>query len=179
MNISLDVVDRVRIASPCPMRWDDLEGAGPVRHCRRCRLDVYNLSDMTRADAAQVIASHEGQRLCATFYRRPDGTVMTRDCPVGVREVRRRVARTLGRVAAALGLLLSGSLVLGRPGFGRLRAIQPFAAICERLAPTPVPPAPPFGSMALGRMMIRTPPATGTVPAPDAPTCGGAVEPEV
>ena len=27
-----DLIDQARVASPCSMKWDDLQGDGPVRH---------------------------------------------------------------------------------------------------------------------------------------------------
>lgn len=52
-----------------------------------------------------MITSTEG-RICGRLYRRADGTLLTRDCPVGLRALRRRVARVAGAtLAAVLGLL--------------------------------------------------------------------------
>jgi hypothetical protein len=157
-DVALDQLDDVRIASPCPMRWDDLKGDGPVRHCERCRMNVYNFSDMTRGEIAEVLAAKEG-RLCAGFYRRPDGTIMTRDCPVGVRALRRRARRTLARIAAAVGVLLAGGVVLAkgdRGGASKMRTRQPFAALSAKLAP--VPPAPAF---IMGDIALPPPPNPG------------------
>ena len=47
-TISLDQLDNIRIATPCSMSWDDMEGDGAVRHCSECKLNVHNLSEMTR-----------------------------------------------------------------------------------------------------------------------------------
>jgi hypothetical protein len=62
-----------------------------VKFCGQCSLNVYNLSSMTRAEAEHLIASTEG-RLCVRFYRRRDGSIITKDCPVGVRAIARRVS---------------------------------------------------------------------------------------
>ena len=43
---------------------------------------------MTREEAHQLIAQHEGG-VCVRLYRRADGTVITADCPVGKREATR------------------------------------------------------------------------------------------
>jgi len=53
-----------------------------VRHCGECKLNVYNLSEMTQTEAEGLIRKHEG-RLCVRYYQRADGTVLTRNCPVG------------------------------------------------------------------------------------------------
>ena len=41
-------------------------------------------------------------RLCVRFYTRADGTVLTQDCPVGLRAVRVKLARKLSYAAAVL-----------------------------------------------------------------------------
>src|SRR4026209_25798 len=97
-------LDRIKIAAPCPMAWEQMVGDERVRFCHHCQLNVYNLSSLNKADAEALLASTEG-RLCARLYRRSDGTVLTSDCPVGVRALRRKVART-----AAAALALVGSL---------------------------------------------------------------------
>lgn len=86
------------MASPCGESWDAMEGDGRVRFCGRCRLNVYNFSEMTEAELRRLVERREG-RLCGRFFRRRDGTVLTRDCPVGWR---RKAAFAL---AAALALL--------------------------------------------------------------------------
>jgi hypothetical protein len=85
-------LDRVKIAAPCSADWDQMfsfEGER-VRFCSQCNLNVYNLSSMTRDEATALIARTEG-RLCVRFYRRSDGTVLTQNCPVGLRALKRRV----------------------------------------------------------------------------------------
>jgi len=99
-------LENVRIARPCPARWEDMAGDEQVRFCKLCEKNVYNLSAMSREAATKLIQEKEGQ-LCASLYRRSDGTILTADCPVGVKAFASRVSR---RVAAALAGLL---LVLG------------------------------------------------------------------
>jgi hypothetical protein len=77
-----------------------MEGDDRVRFCRECNLNVYNLSGMTRREAESLVAGAEG-RLCARFYRRADATVLTNDCPVGLRALRRRVSLAAGAVLTA------------------------------------------------------------------------------
>jgi hypothetical protein len=40
----------MRVASPCSASWDAVEGDGRVRFCRLCGSNVYDLSEMTRAE---------------------------------------------------------------------------------------------------------------------------------
>ena len=94
-------LDNLRTASPCPVGWEQMTGDERVRLCRLCNLHVYNISEMTRGEACALIAKSEG-RICARLVRRADGTVITRDCPVGLRAIKRRVARTAATVFAAI-----------------------------------------------------------------------------
>jgi hypothetical protein len=93
----------VRVAAPCPADWDQMIGDERVRFCGQCSLNVYDLSSMTRSDAESLIARNEG-RLCLRFYRRSDGSIITKDCPVGLRAIRRRVSY----VAKAIGSMVLG-----------------------------------------------------------------------
>jgi hypothetical protein len=98
---NVDLLNRLRIASPCDASWDAMEGDDMVRFCQHCRKNVYNLSAMSRKDAAAFVQEAE-DRLCIRFYRRRDGTVLTDDCPIGWRAARRWL---LARMASAFGFL--------------------------------------------------------------------------
>lgn len=95
-------INSLRIASPCPVGWENMTGDARKRFCSLCSLNVYNISEMTKTEAEALIAASEG-RFCARIYRRHDGTVITRDCPVGLRAYRKRVASFAG---AALSMVL-------------------------------------------------------------------------
>ncbi|HET9226286.1 MAG TPA: hypothetical protein VFR31_06445, partial [Thermoanaerobaculia bacterium] len=82
-------LERLRIANPCPARWEEMEGDDRIRFCGACKKNVYNLSALQRSEAEALVARHEG-KICATFFRRTDGMVLTADCPVGRRRVRAR-----------------------------------------------------------------------------------------
>lgn len=77
-----------------------MHGDSRVRHCGECNLNVYNLSEMTRQEAESLIARREG-RLCVRFYRRADGTIITRNCPKGLQRIVRRVSRIAGAALSA------------------------------------------------------------------------------
>ena len=96
-------LDRIAVASPCPMSWNDMVGDDRVRFCNQCNLNVYDISAMTKPEAESFIANAEG-RICAKLYRRADGAILTRDCPVGLRAVRKKVS---GAAAAAFSALIS------------------------------------------------------------------------
>lgn len=94
-------LSRARIATPCHVSWESMSGNDEARFCGQCQLHVYDISRMTTRQAEALIASTEG-RICARLYRRADGTVLTRDCPIGLRALRRRVARIAGAALAAV-----------------------------------------------------------------------------
>ena len=97
------LLDNVRVAAPCHESWDAMAGTAQVRSCERCQHKVYNLSELTPSEAEELLQSAEG-RLCVRFYRRTDGTIMTKDCPVGSTARRaRRIAQATAGVAAAVG----------------------------------------------------------------------------
>ena len=94
-------LSKVRVASPCRVDWDSMIGDERVRFCGQCELNVYNLSAMTKAQAENLIVRTEG-RLCVRFFRRKDGSILTQDCPVGLRALRQRLSRIRRAVAVAL-----------------------------------------------------------------------------
>lgn len=105
-----DILQGIKIATPCHASWDAMAGDERVRHCGACCLNVYNISQMSRTEAEELIRSKEG-RLCIRMYQRTDGTVITKDCPVGVRALRRRLAFAATCVCAlflAVGAFASG-----------------------------------------------------------------------
>jgi hypothetical protein len=79
-----------------------------VRFCGQCELNVYNLSALTRTQAEDLIAGSE-RKLCVRFYRRRDGSIITKDCPVGLRARKLRLSRIGKAVAAMLFGLFAGS----------------------------------------------------------------------
>jgi len=116
-TMRLPVLESVRVASPCSANWDEMAGDGPVRFCGQCEKNVYNLSEMSRAEGEALVAAQE-ETMCVRLYRRADGTVLTSDCPVGVEKLRLR-ARLW---AWARGAAASLSLLVGLGFGGRARA---------------------------------------------------------
>jgi hypothetical protein len=99
----------VKTAQPCPKKWSEMQGNDVKRFCGDCRLNVYNLSSLTTLEAWQLLRAGEG-RTCMRLYTRADGTVLTRDCPTGLRLARRKVVRSAlaaaAMVAAAIAFVL-------------------------------------------------------------------------
>jgi hypothetical protein len=100
----------IRIASPCPANWEKMAGDDRVRFCPECNLNVYNFSAMTATEVERIVRRREG-RLCARFYQRADGTMLTKNCPVGFRAVLWRTTRV---ASATLAAVLSMRPALGQ-----------------------------------------------------------------
>ncbi len=88
------------------------------RFCGDCRLFVYDVSKLTTLEAWHLLRQGEG-RTCVRLYTRADGTVLTRDCPTGLRLARQKVVRSAlaaaAMMAAAVAFVLQ-SLVDVAPG---------------------------------------------------------------
>jgi hypothetical protein len=115
MNKFTNPLNNIKIASPCSQDWNAMSGDTRKRFCSDCKLNVYNLSGMTKAEAENLLMNSEG-RLCVRFYRRSDGTVLTQDCPVGWAAFKRRVSKTTAAFASLLFGVISGLGLTGLLG---------------------------------------------------------------
>jgi hypothetical protein len=159
----------IQVASPCQVSWDQMTGDERTRFCPECQLHVYNLSALSRPEAEELLRRTEG-RLCVRLYRRADGTVLTSDCPVGLRALRRRLATVTGAAGAVALALIGWAWSMDSTGQSSatcgatLHIPQPFQAILDWLypsrtvtatmgkpcAPPPTAPAPGNGEAAGG-----------------------------
>jgi hypothetical protein len=156
-------LQQIRIASPCPESWDAMRGDDRVRHCDRCDLNVYNFAHWT-AEEVGVLLDRAGERLCGRLFRRQDGSILLRDCPVGFAAIRRNLRRTAAAVAMLFISVIAGitSALPGRqinlrerPTIAEsLRRFSPIAAIARWSALSQDPPsAPPVvGDVIMGEM---------------------------
>lgn len=157
----------IRVASPCSERWESMQGDERRRFCAKCQLHVHNVRELSEAEVVKLLSEATG-RVCGRVYQRPDGTVLTKDCPVGVAKVRRQVAMAFVTVAAMIVAVIglrargpSGSHASGGM-FQRslqervtdakeyLRSTTIFGPLINRLDPQPLagemialPPPPP------------------------------------
>ncbi len=98
-------------AATCRHPWEALLGEGRMRWCPRCKAKVYWLQGLTPEEARELLRRSEPDRLCARFYRRPDGAFLTRDLrPVWSPS---RHAETLKRTARVTLVVLAVFVVLG------------------------------------------------------------------
>ncbi len=101
----LPVLDNIRVATPCRADWAQMVGDERTRHCNQCDKQVFNLSEMTRVEAETLILAKHGD-LCARYYQRHDGTIITSDCRVGIVASRKRklvAAATLALLGTGIG----------------------------------------------------------------------------
>jgi hypothetical protein len=76
---TVDVLDSIAIPVACPVPWDAMRGDARTRFCEKCSQNVHDVSELSRAEAVQLVTS--GEKVpCVRLYRRPDGRVMTADC---------------------------------------------------------------------------------------------------
>lgn len=172
------ILDNIGVAAPCEADWSRMKGDDRVRHCLECRQNVYNLSAMSRREAAALVARCEG-RICVRLLQRPDGTLVTRDC----REILRR-ARQSGTWAFMVALVIVGLLQVGFKIWGvralverwgeathprLMGAMQPVVPVPAAVSPAPqkkmimlqgeLAPSPPAEThVRMGRMQVHPSP---------------------
>jgi hypothetical protein len=177
MPASLPILENVRVATPCTASWEDMKGDEKTRFCGQCKLNVHNFSAMTEQEIVRLVTDSKG-RICGRLFRRADGTMITKDCPVGLRALRRKVARVCRNVGAAVlsafGLAagLRSSAVGGGPAPAQaavpvttqaaltagtaitsVTEVEPIKSLCEWIAPAPTT------TMWMGDIVVAPPPA--------------------
>lgn len=129
-----DPLLRATVKTPCHMDWERMEGDDRRRFCSRCERPVYQLSHLSREEATELISGDSP--VCVRMFRRPDGTVVTSECPPLAAKTRFQFS------IATLVVLLTASAAAfaSLPWIGR--KIEPIVQDWLRPAP-PVAPGPP------------------------------------
>lgn len=156
----------ITLASPCNVPWSEMKGDDRVRRCGQCQLDVYKAEHLTSAEVVDKLCNSEG-RVCMQFFRRYDGTLLTKDCPRGLELLKREWQRSefharrkwkwAGASVLALGLFAVVVLSLFGDNIRRLFGMSYDGgmggddSIAQRRAPTARvvdwnPPADPRGA---------------------------------
>ena len=104
-----DLLTNVTVASPCSARWGHMIGDERSRYCLQCKKHVYNFTAMTAAEITDLIRQKEG-KLCARFYRRADGTMLTADCPMGTGRFWRAIRTRLTATAALFAITAAAAM---------------------------------------------------------------------
>jgi hypothetical protein len=125
----LPVLDNIRVATPCRADWNQMIGDERTRHCGSCEKNVYNLSNLTRDEAEALIIEKEG-KLCVRYYQRHDGTVLLKDCSIGIGARRKR------RVIAVGAMALLGTAALF--AYKHTRPVEVDVATCGNPSREPI-----------------------------------------
>ncbi len=161
-------LDSIRIANPCRADWNKMAGDDRSRFCVSCAKNVYNLSEMTRAEAENLVREREGE-LCVRFFQRADGTMITTDCPIGIKPNRKRGRISVAMLTIFAAPFLMVSAALAGTHFNKSQAMESLrdkpliGALIEKLNPRAVPTFAMTGAVAFS-------PST-TTPTPQ-PTMG-------
>lgn len=116
-------LNHIKIASPCSADWNEMYGDNRKRFCSDCKLNVYNLSEMTQTEAENLLFEAEG-RLCVRLYRRKDGTVITQDCPVGLAKFKQRVSQAATAIFGLVFGFFGGIFGLSQIVFDNSRLLE-------------------------------------------------------
>ena len=161
----------LKIASPCSADWAEMYGSERQRFCGDCKLNVYNLSGMTTAEAEQLIQNAEG-RLCVRFYMRADGSVLTQDCPVGWAKVKQRLSHAATAIFSLVVSFTGGLWAMNMFGSApELRVMGEMAEPYNDPKPTSTPKPKPTPNrddlpVVMGAMPIKLPPKQTPTPSP-------------
>jgi hypothetical protein len=154
-----ELLANVKVASPCSARWGHMVGDDRARFCAQCQKHVYNLSNLTADEAAALIREREGS-LCARFYRRVDGTVLTSDCPIGASQVWVRFRRLLGTAAALMLLGVTVPLIAKSPNRDELPRAKVYRAWDDAILTIKTwLGRPPARTMVMGEICVVPPPS--------------------
>lgn len=118
-----------------------MQGDDKKRFCAQCKLHVHNLSGLSADEALDLLRASRQGRLCVRLFRRADGTVLTRDCPVGLRQ---KLRAGWARGVAMMAALWAGAVSCVKP-----RAVGETAP-----APVVVPEPQP---VEMGEMVVQEP----------------------
>lgn len=125
-------LESIKIASPCSADWNEMRGDNRQRYCSHCKLNVYNLSEMTQREAENFLFEAEG-RVCVRLYKRNDGTVITQDCPVGWQAIKRKVSRGATAAFSLLAGLFGGVFAVSQISFDNSRLLDEVTVEKENL----------------------------------------------
>lgn len=66
-----------RLSYVCPIPWDSMKGSASARFCESCQRTIPNLSLISRAEREAILAKLGTEEICAAFYRRLTGELVT------------------------------------------------------------------------------------------------------
>ncbi len=99
-----NLVDSIRVSSPCAEDWDEMTGNKKVRFCSHCDLNVNNLSEMTKRETMRLV-ERSGGKLCVRYIEHPETKA-----PVFADRLY-QIGRRAGIAAGVLGATLAASTI--------------------------------------------------------------------
>lgn len=128
-------MERFQIDKPCSEKWEDMAGGLAIRNCSKCHYNVYNFEVMSDEEIKKAL--HNGERICARLFVRPDGKHMTKSCRE--KSKRYKILKWIGIAA-----LMPISLALFRSdsyenSIDKLRNVPLLGEIVNKLHPRPIP----------------------------------------
>lgn len=135
---------QLRLDLPCQVPWETMDAVdadGHVRYCGQCQLNVHNLSAMT-ADEARAFLARQPQRVCVSFRRAQDGTVLTLDYQPAAPPGRRRWQKAA--VAAAVVTAAGGAVAVSQRGGALPPLLGGTVAVAGGICAAPPAPYSPF-----------------------------------
>ena len=124
-------LEQVRVGSPCPVGWDQLDGDGAARYCGHCNRHVHNFSAMT-ADAAQRLVCEAAGRLCIAYVPTATGAPRTLEYrAVPKPRFAWKLVATLGGIGAVGATIVSAFVHRARP------PVTPTMIVGDMVAPPP------------------------------------------
>lgn len=81
-----EALQAIKIATPCHVPITEMEDRGSFFHCHECQLNVYHFSTLSNDQIADLLNQNH-ERLCVGMFKREDGTIITKDCPLGLKDV--------------------------------------------------------------------------------------------
>lgn len=105
----LELLARVKVAAPCPVRWSDMQGDDRKRLCGECKQQVHRVTDLTAHEAAALFGTVDARRLC---FRRADGTIIAKDCHWMRSETAKRLGLPVALGAVALLVMAAFAAVV-------------------------------------------------------------------
>lgn len=140
-----EVIRDLRIAKPCHASWDEMKGDDRTRFCGQCGHNVYNFTGMSQDEVARHLREAEG-RVCGRFYKRADGTLMTRNCPAGMGEPNIRRWPVLAAVVLLVSALGAAATRMGpredhgyrpNPAIEKARTMPVVGPVVDWICPQP------------------------------------------
>lgn len=140
------LLDNLCIAAPCSIAWESMQGDNRKRECGGCSRSVFNISDMTKSEAELFLRENAQAPPCMIFYRRHDGTVMTDNCPVGLRKLRDRCRAVVRAASAVVAFFLSWTCAHGQTqkDLGKSTLIRSHVSGSAPFGGEPLPPDRPL-----------------------------------